>query len=61
MKIKQLWEKNHSSRSNLSLPSPKHAVDVSVERKRGSEDIQKGAQVSIVVTLSFIAMLTCLP
>ena len=52
MKIKQLWEKNHCLRSSISLPSPKHAVDVSVERKRCSEDTEKGAQVSIVVTLS---------
>lgn len=52
MKIKQLWEKNRCLGSSISLPSPKHAVDASVERKRGSEDTQKGAQVSIVVTLS---------
>lgn len=51
MKIKQLWERNHCLRNSLSLPSHAVDVDASVERESGSEDSQKGAQVSIVVML----------
>lgn len=51
MKIKQLWERNHCLRNSLSLPSRAVDVDASVERESGSEDSQKGAQVSIVVML----------